>query len=354
MDSFDILSANYEQLAQFLAQIGEKSYRTQQIFEWIHKKHAVSYDEMTNLPMKLREKLGQIAVFSKIECMQMQKSAQDDTRKYLFALQKSGTMDDDRVYVETVLMNHRHGLSICLSSQAGCSMGCAFCASGLNGLERNLTAGEIAAQYYAASRDIGGRIGNIVIMGSGEPLDNYDNVVKFIKIISDERGAGVGQRRITLSTCGVVPRIYDLMDEDLQITLAVSINAPNDQIRRQLMPIARIYDIDKLIAACKAYESKLRRISFEYIMIDGVNDSIGCAKELAKRLGNMKSHINLIPINNIPEKGFKCSKPAVVKAFAEVLSDKGFEVTIRRELGGDISAACGQLRNEYDNKTIDK
>jgi len=251
------------------------------------------------------------------------------------------------VYAEAVLMTYRHGFSVCVSTQAGCRMGCEFCASGLTGLQRNLTAGEIAAQYYAVCRYINNRVGNIVLMGSGEPLDNYDNVLRFIKLIGHEKGANVGMRHITVSTCGIVPRIYDLAAENLQLTLAVSLNAPNDQIRRKLMPIARKYDFDELMAACRAYAASARRITFEYIMIEGVNDSEGNAKELSKRLAGIKCHINLIAANKVPEKGYNRSSAAAIAAFAEILEKSGLDVTVRREMGGDISAACGQLRNEY-------
>ena len=343
----DIRSANYDDILQLVIGIDEKPFRVQQIFSWIHNKGIESFDDMTNLSAVLRQKLSDIAEFSSVKIVQKQISSDGTTRKYLFELAGNDIMNNGAVYVESVLMTYNHGLSICLSSQAGCRMGCAFCASGLNGLDRNLTAGEITAQYYHVSRDIGERIGNIVLMGSGEPLDNYDNVLKFIGIINHKEGANVGQRHINLSTCGVVPRIYDLMKENLQITLDISLHAPNNQIRRSLMPIARAYDIDELLKACRAYENAHRRISFEYIMIDGVNDTEACAKELAQRLSGMKSHINLIPANKIPEKGYNKSSPAKISRFAEILRKSGFEVTKRRELGTDISAACGQLRNEF-------
>jgi len=344
---FDIRSASLAEIEGFMHEIGEKPYRAGQVFRWLHEKFATSYDEMTNLPASLRAKLAQISPISPVECVRIQKSSDEMTRKYLFMLQNNGIIDNEKLYIETVLMKHRHGYSVCVSSQAGCRMGCDFCASGLTGLDRNLTAGEIAAQYYAASRDIGQRIGNIVIMGSGEPLDNYDNVMRFIDLISDDAGANVGMRHIAMSTCGIVPRIYDLAEENLQITLAVSLNAPNDQIRRRLMPIARKYNIDELLTACRAYADAKRRITFEYIMIDGVNDSEGNAKELARRLAGIKCHINLIAANKVPEKGYNKSSVAAMARFAEILEKSGVDVTIRREMGGDIAAACGQLRNQH-------
>ena len=344
MNHFDMRSANLDEIKQFMQGIGEKPFRAEQIFGWLHAKFAQSYDEMTNLPVALRENLSQIAPMPLVEIAHAQKSADGATRKYLLKLHNNGIMD---VYVEAVLMTYRHGYSICVSTQAGCRMGCDFCASGLTGLQRNLTAGEIAAQYYAVCRDIHNRVGNIVIMGSGEPMDNYDNVLRFIKLISDGKGANVGMRHITLSTCGIVPRIYDLAVENLQLTLAVSLNAPNDQIRRKLMPIARQFDFDALMEACRDYVKTARRISFEYIMIDGINDSEGNAKELARRLAGINCHINLIAANKVPEKGYNRSSAATIAAFADILEENGLDVTIRREMGGDISAACGQLRNEY-------
>jgi len=344
MDNFDIRSASLDEIKQFMKDIGEKPFRAEQVFGWIHAKLAQNYDEMTNLPIELRDNLTKIAAMPMAEVAKVQKSADGATRKYLLKLHNSGIMD---VYVETVLMTYRHGFSVCVSTQAGCRMGCDFCASGLDGLQRNLTAGEIAAQYYAVCRDIHDRVGNIVVMGSGEPLDNYDNVLKFIKLVGDKNGVNIGMRHITVSTCGIVPRIYDLAAENLQLTLAVSLNAPNDQIRRKLMPIARKYDIDELMAACRHYAEKTRRVSFEYIMIDGVNDSEGNAKELAKRLHGINCHINLIAANKVPEKGYNRSNSATITAFADVLEKSGLDVTIRREMGSDISAACGQLRNEF-------
>ena len=344
MDNFDIRSANLDEIKQLMQDIGEKPFRAEQIFGWIHAKFAQNYDEMTNLPINLRDRLAQIALMTHVEIVRVQKSADNATRKYLLKLHNSDIMD---VYVEAVLMTYRHGYSVCVSTQAGCRMGCDFCASGLTGLQRNLTAGEIAAQYYTVCRDINDRIGNIVVMGSGEPLDNYDNVLRFIKLTGNKKGANMGMRHITVSTCGIVPRIYDLASQNLQLTLAVSLNAPNDQIRRRLMPIARKYDFEALMAACRMYADKSRRISFEYIMIEGINDSEGNAKELAKRLSGINCHINLIAANKVPEKGYNRSSAATIAAFADVLEKGGMDVTIRREMGSDISAACGQLRNEH-------
>ena len=346
MTKFDISSASYDELMQFVKDIGEKPYRTRQIFEWIHKNQVMCFSEMTNLSVDLREKLVQYAELTNSLNRIDEISSDGRTKKYLFELQKNGIISGDKMSVESVLMTYQHGLSLCVSTQAGCKMGCDFCASGIGGFVRNLSAGEIVAQYHAASRDAGKRIGNVVIMGCGEPLDNYDNVMKFIEIVCDNRGINLGQRNIVLSTCGLVPQIYSLMKENLQITLAASLHAPNDQIRRRFMPIARKYAMDELLAACREY-STMRRVSFEYAMFNGINDSEANARELARKLAGINCHINLIPANRIPEKGYTRSSDKTITQFAKILTTSGFHVTIRRELGGDISAACGQLRNKH-------
>ena len=353
MTKFDMASASYDELVQFVKEIGEKSFRARQIFEWIHKNNAIDFSEMTNLSIELRDKLVQYAELNKITLSASETSADLSTKKYLFKFQENGIINPEDLHVEAVLMTHRHGLSLCVSSQVGCKMGCDFCASGIGGFQRNLSAGEIAAQYHMICRDAGKRIGNVVIMGCGEPLDNYDNVVKFINIICDDRGVGLGQRNIALSTCGVVPQIYNLMKENLQITLAISLHAPNDQIRRKLMPIARKHNMDELLTACKAY-GMMRRVSFEYAMFNGINDSEPNARELTRRLAGINCHINLIPANKIPEKGYTRSSDKAIATFAKVLTASGFQVTIRRELGGDISAACGQLRNKHKDTHVMK
>jgi len=348
MKKFDISSATYDELMQFVKDIDEKPFRARQLFEWIHSAGAESFGEMTNIPIVLREKFVQIAEITKISQTSIETSADNSTKKYLFKLQENGIIDAGGLYVESVLMAYQHGLSLCVSSQAGCPMGCDFCASGIGGFHRHLTAGEIAAQYHAARRDANAHIGNLVIMGCGEPLDNYHNVIKFINIICDKRGVGLGQRSIALSTCGIVPQIYNLMKENLQITLAISLHAPNDQIRRRLMPVARKYSIDELLTACKAY-SAMRRVSFEYAMFSGINDSEANARELTRRLAGINCHINLIPANKIPEKGYTSSSDKTIFAFSKVLQTSGFRVTIRRGLGSDILAACGQLRNKHES-----
>jgi len=356
MQKFDIASATLEEICVFVEGLGEKSFRGQQIFEWIHKKQAQSFDEMSNISQNLRNKLAENMVFFPPKAVNEQISRNDSTKKLLFALKNCDIMDTENqvVNIESVLMSYRHGLSACLSTQAGCRMGCDFCASEGIGFERNLTAGEIAGQYYQLSKIAGERISNIVLMGIGEPLDNYDNVLRFIQLINHPKGASLSQRSITLSTCGLVPKIYALMKENLQINLAISLHAPNNQIRRKLMPIARKYDIDELLEACKAYAKGGRRITFEYIMIDGVNDSIGNAQELCKRIAGMNCHINLIYANSIPEKGYAKSSPAKMRTFQEVLTKAGFAATVRREMGADIRAACGQLSkdNQIKNNQI--
>jgi len=346
MTKIDIRSADLAQITALVEQLGEKKFRAAQIFEWIHKNGAENFEEMTNLSAELREKLAHNARFSAVEIIQTQIS-KDSTKKFLFKLESCGIMDTegDSAIVEAVLMSYKHGLSLCISTQVGCRMGCDFCASGIHGLSRNLTAGEIVAQVYKISRLEGERISNLVLMGVGEPLDNYDNVISAIRLLNHEKGVNLGQRHITLSTSGLVPQMYALMKENLQINLAVSLHAPNNQIRRKLMPVARSYNIDQLLDACKAYTKNGRRITFEYIMIDGVNDSIGNALELTKRLKGINCLINLILANKVPVIGYDKSKDRALAAFKETLEKANFHVSVRRELGQDIDAACGQLRN---------
>ena len=337
---FDIRSALLPEITQFIENLGEKPYRAKQIYEWLHKKGAEEFNEMTNLPLTLRKKLEEVTKIPRIEVSHIQTSV-DGTRKYLMELFEG----NKSVYIESVLMEYQHGLSICLSSQVGCSMGCDFCASGITGLERNLTTGEILGQLYKISKLENKRITNIVIMGSGEPLDNYDNVINFIKIINDENGYNIGQRHITLSTCGITPKIYKLLEENLQITLAISLHAPNDNIRKKIMKIAKVYTLDGLLKACRLYAKK-RRVTFEYIMLDGINDSVENAKELASKIKEINCHINLIPVNKVKGKPYSRSCDKTINNFAKILENSGIEVTIRRELGADIDAACGQLRNK--------
>jgi len=348
MKKLDIRSATLDDLLTLMNTLKEKPFRAAQIFEWIHHHHANSWEEMTNLSAPLREKLAAHAHFSQVEIIQTITS-KDSTKKFLFKLESCGTMEEGQedVVVEAVLMSYKHGLSLCISTQAGCRMGCDFCASGIHGLQRNLTAGEITAQLYKIAKLEGQRISNLVLMGVGEPLDNYDNVTRAIRLLNHEKGTNLGQRHITLSTCGLINEMDRLAKENLQINLAVSLHAPNNQIRRKLMPVARSHDIEDLLSACKAYAKNVRRITFEYILIDGVNDSVGNAQELAKRIKPINCHVNLILANNVPEKGYNKSKDRALKAFYDTLDGAGVTTTIRRELGEDIAAACGQLRNQH-------
>ncbi|MBR6651753.1 MAG: 23S rRNA (adenine(2503)-C(2))-methyltransferase RlmN, partial [Anaerotignum sp.] len=312
-----------------------------QIFDWLHAKQVDSFEEMTNLSKGLREKLAETASINGVEIVRKLVSQIDGTRKYLFAL-------SDGAIIESVLMKYEHGNTVCISTQVGCRMGCKFCASTLDGVERGLTAGEMLSQIYAIQKDCGESVHGTVLMGSGEPLDNYDNVVKFLRPINDPKGQNMGQRHITLSTCGLVDRMYDLAEEDLQITLAVSLHAPNDGIRTQTMPIAKVYSMDRLLQACRDYADKTkRRITFEYALIHGVNDGDEHAWELVKKLRDMLCHVNLIPVNDVKERNYVKSTADRVKRFAGILNENGVETTVRRKLGSDIDAACGQLRRSH-------
>lgn len=334
----DIKALTYEQLNTELAELSLPRFRTKQIFQWLHKYGCDSFDEMTNISKELREKLAEKYYISSCTVEDKYVSRLDDTVKYLFRLA-------DGEYIESVIMKYKYGYTICVSSQVGCKMGCTFCASTLAGFKRNLTAGEIEAQLHSAQKDLDIKISHIVLMGIGEPLDNFDNVVSFLRNVNDENGLNISMRNITLSTCGIVPKIYDLMELDLQITLTVSLHAPNDEIRGATMPIDRKYNINQLLTACKNYARKTgRRVSFEYTLIKGVNDSEQNALELAERLSDTLAHVNLIPVNDVKERGnVRSSKEDIVK-FQNVLKRKGINATIRRTLGSDINASCGQLR----------
>ncbi len=332
------------ELEQFIIEMGEPGFRAKQLFEWIHGKHAADFAEMTNLPKTLREKLESTAKLPRTEVVRKLVSQKDGTRKYLFALENGSV-------IESVLMKYEYGNTVCISTQAGCRMGCQFCASTLDGVERSLTAGEMLSQVYEIQKDCGERVSGVVLMGSGEPLDNYENVLKFLRLINDRKGQNMGQRHITLSTCGLIDKIYELAEENLQITLAVSLHAPNDGIRNSIMPISRANPMDTLLSACRAYAEKTkRRITFEYAMMQGVNDSDACARELAGRLRHMLCHVNLIPVNDVKERAFVKSSDERVRRFAAILQDNSVETTVRRRLGSDIDAACGQLRRGYLKK----
>jgi len=341
MANIDIKSMNITELEDLLKELGEPKFRAKQIFDWLHAKQVDSFEEMTNLSKGLREKLSETAAINGVEIVRKLVSQIDGTRKYLFAL-------SDGAIIESVLMKYEHGNTVCISTQVGCRMGCKFCASTLDGVERGLTAGEMLSQIYAIQKDCGERVHGTVLMGSGEPLDNYDNVVKFLRLINDPKGQNMGQRHITLSTCGLVDRMYDLAEEDLQITLAVSLHAPNDGIRTQTMPIAKVYSMDRLLQACRDYADKTkRRITFEYALIHGVNDGDEHAWELVKKLRDMLCHVNLIPVNDVKERNYVKSTADRVKRFAGILNENGVETTVRRKLGSDIDAACGQLRRSH-------
>ena len=335
----DLKDLSFNELGKLLEDIGEPKFRIKQIFAWLSR-GVTSFDEMTDISKKTREKLSEVSYISKLRIREKFVSKIDKTTKYLFEL-------DDGNCIESVVMYYKHGISICISSQVGCRMGCAFCASTIGGLYRSLTAGEILNQVIFAQKDIGERISNIFMMGIGEPLDNYDNVVKFLHNVNNEHGLNIGYRHISLSTCGVVDRIYDLAKEKFPITLSVSLHAPNDTIRDSIMPINHKYNIDELIKACRDYiDTTTRRISFEYSLISGVNDSKENAKELAKLLKGMLCHVNLIPVNKVKERGFEKGTKAQIEMFMNTLISLGINATVRRELGSDISASCGQLRKK--------
>lgn len=336
----DIKSLPLDSILNIVKDMGQPSFRAKQIFTWLHKFGVDSFDEMSNLPKALREKLAEDYYVSSCKIEKKLVSKKDGTVKYLFSL-------CDGEYVESVIMKYKYGYTICVSSQVGCKMGCRFCASTLAGFVRNLTAGEIESQLHAAQKDLDIRISNIVLMGIGEPLDNYDNVILFMHNVNNENGLNISMRNITLSTCGVVPRIYDLMNENLQITLTISLHAPNDIIRSKTMPVNDKWGIDELLKACRDYIKKTnRRVSFEYTLINKVNDTPQCANELCSRLHGMLCHVNLIPVNDVEERGNVRSSDDSVNKFLQILQNNGINATIRRTLGSDINASCGQLRRK--------
>lgn len=327
----------YDQMRDFFESIGEKKFRADQVFKRIYQ-GAGSFEEMTELSKELRQRLEACAQIDSVTLLKKQESAADGTRKYLF-----GTCDGNAV--ESVFMKYRYGNTACISSQAGCRMGCAFCASGIDGLKRGLSSGEMVDQVSAMERDTGERIGHIVVMGTGEPFDNYDELIRAIRIFHEEKGMNLSMRNITVSTCGLTDRIISFAADMPQVNLAVSLHAPSDEIRLRLMPVARSCTMDELLSVCRKYtEVTHRRITFEYALIEGVNDSMENAAELAARLRGMLCHVNLIPLNRVSEKAFKGSARKHAEKFAAALLAKGIETTVRRELGSDISAACGQLR----------
>lgn len=337
----DLKSMTLAEMTEAVRGLGEPSFRGKQIFTWLHK-GVTSFEDMSNLSKALRQKLDEQFYITAPEIVRKQQSQKDGTIKYLWKLR-------DGNCVETVLMRYRHGNSICISSEVGCAMGCAFCASTKGGLVRRLTPSEMVDQVLFSSLDSGLEISNIVLMGIGEPLDNYDTVLRFLELINSPEGMNIGMRHISLSTCGLVDRISRLAGEKLQLTLSVSLHAPTDEIRSQIMPVNRKYSVDVLLQACKEYFEKTgRRISFEYAMIRDVNDSKELAERLAKKLDGIAAHVNLIPLNNIEESPLKPSSRKTIMEFQKTLEDRGIPCTVRRTLGSDIDASCGQLRRKYE------
>ena len=348
MSDYDIKSMTSDELAELCASLGLPKFRSGQIFKWIQRFGVSDYDEMTDISKPLRAKLSENYPIHGCEIELKRVSKLDGTVKYLFKLH-------DGNFIESVLMKYKYGYTLCVSSQVGCKMGCMFCASTRNGCVRNLTAGEMVGQIHAAQRDAGVRVSHVVIMGMGEPLDNFDNVMRFLALVGDENGLNIGMRNISLSTCGIVPRIYELMDKNLQITLSVSLHAPENELRSKIMPVNKKYPLSELMKACRDYTRRTsRRISFEYAMISGLNDTKECAKALADLVQGMLCHINLIPANEIEESTYKRSGEKTLKEFCDVLRSRGVNVTVRRSLGSDIDASCGQLRSRREKQNSSK
>ena len=338
MERTDIKSMTLSELSQEVRKLALPAFRASQIYKWLHVRGVFSFDEMSDLSKELRSRLNENYIIRICGIERRQESKQNETVKYLFKLY-------DGEYVESVLMKYKYGYTLCVSTQVGCRMGCKFCASTLAGFVRHLSASEILGQIHAAQRDCNIRVSHVVLMGMGEPLDNYDNVMRFLELVSDENGLNIGMRNISLSTCGIVPKIYELMEKKLQLTLSVSIHAPNDEIRSKIMPINKKYPMKELLEACKKYADYTgRRISFEYTMIDGVNDSVECAAELSRKLRGILSHVNLIPANEFGESPFSRSRNETIEKFVKEMKKNSVNVTLRRSLGSDIDASCGQLR----------
>ena len=340
MAKIDIKSLSLKQLEGYLTECKQPKFRAKQIYSWLHQKLVTSFSQMTNLPKNLIAVLEEDCEITAAKALRVLESKIDGTRKYLLQFA-------DGELVESVLMKYNHGYSICISSEVGCKMGCTFCASTKAGFVRRLTTSEILEQVYFVQRDMNERIGHIVMMGIGEPLDNYDNVLQFLRMISDENGLNIGMRNISLSTCGLVPQIKELQKEGLGLTLSISLHAPFDDLRSQTMPVNKTYPIDTLLAACREYPADTgRRISFEYALIRGHNDDERCAAELVRLLKGMLCHVNLIPVNEIRETDYKKSEQQNIRRFEQYLNNHGITATVRRTLGADINAACGQLRRE--------
>ena len=341
MEQIEIKSLSLVQLKNVMIEMGEKAFRAKQIYEWLHQKQAESFDEMSNLSAALREKLKERCVLTTLKMLEVQTSKIDGTQKYLFAL-------PDGNVVESVLMKYKHGNSVCISSQVGCKMGCRFCASTIGGWTRNLLPSEMLEQIYRIQKLSGERVSNVVVMGTGEPLDNYENLLQFIRLLTDENGLHISQRNLTVSTCGIVPKMYALAEENLQITLAISLHASNQEKRAELMPIANKYSIEEVLEACRNYFEKTgRRLTFEYSLVGGKNDTKEDAEELARLIKGLNCHVNLIPVNPIKERDYVQSDKKVIENFKNKLEKYKINVTIRREMGRDIDGACGQLRKSY-------
>ena len=341
MEWTDLRSLNIEELTQAVLELGEKRFRADQIYDWLHKKLVSSPEEMRNVPRVCMDALLKKHPLYGVRELARYESRLDGTVKFVFGLH-------DGNVIESVLMPYKHGNSVCISSQAGCRMGCRFCASTLDGLTRNLYPSEMLDQIYQIQRISGERVSHVVVMGTGEPFDNFESLSRMLDMISDQKGLRISHRNITVSTCGLVPKIYEFADRHPQVTLAISLHAPNDRLRQSLMPVARLYDLKELMKAAAYYVRKTgRRITFEYSLVQGENDGIPQAAELVSLIRGLNCHVNLIPVNPIRERTYKRSAGPSVRAFKDYLEQKGIQVTVRREMGADIQAACGQLRKDY-------
>ena len=338
--SGNLKSMTIPEISAVLKELGQPAFRAKQVYTWLHK-GVRSFDEMTNLPQTLRTRLAEEYPLCPPQVVRKQESAKDGTIKYLWKL-------SDGNCVETVLMRYHYGNTVCISTEVGCRMGCAFCASTLGGLVRRLEPFEMLDQVLFTQVDSGLPVSHIVLMGIGEPLDNFDNVMRFLELVNSPEGMNISMRHISLSTCGLVPKIRELAEKKLQLTLSVSLHAPNDEIRNRIMPVNRAYPVEELLQACRDYYAATnRRISFEYAMIDGINDTEAAAKELLRRMKGLPAHFNLIPLNHVEESPLKPSTRQAVAKFQKILEDGGIPATVRRTLGGDIDASCGQLRRKY-------
>ena len=346
MERRDIKSFTLTELETAMRELGEKPFRARQLYQWMHEKLAEGYEEMTNIPHKLTERCRERYDYTTLKTVRVQESGLDGTRKYLFQLR-------DGNLIESVWMRYKHGNSVCISSQVGCRMGCRFCASTLDGLERNLLPSEMLEQIYAITRQTGERVSNVVVMGTGEPMDNFDHLLQFITLLTDENGLHISQRNLTVSTCGIVPRMRQLADRHLQITLALSLHAATDEKRKALMPVADSYSLEELMEACSYYFGQTgRRITFEYSLVKDVNDTDEDAVQLISLIRGQNCHVNLIPVNPIREREYVQSRRQAVEAFRNKLEKGGINVTVRREMGRDIDGACGQLRRRYSEVTV--